>query len=107
MRRRNESEGYGGLRSGAMTANFNNRKIRQNSYMTQKPSMQNLGGTQTLNNQVMDEMDPGLDLLNRVQMFQIAVNKINHNLEVRKKEPIFKLASHADNGGSNNNNFRK
>jgi len=30
-------------------------------------------------------MDPGLDLLNRVQMFQIAVNKINHNLEVRKK----------------------
>jgi hypothetical protein len=28
-------------------------------------------------------------------MFQIAVNKINHNLEVRKKEPIFKLASNA------------
>lgn len=29
-------------------------------------------------------------------MFQIAVNKINHNLEVRKKEPVFKLASHND-----------
>lgn len=28
-------------------------------------------------------------------MFQIAVNKINHNLEIRKKEPIFRLASNA------------
>lgn len=40
-RKRYESENMGtGFRSsGAMTANINNRKIRMNSYMTQKPSV--------------------------------------------------------------------
>jgi hypothetical protein len=38
-----------------------------------------------------------LELINKVQMFQIAVNKINHNLEVKKREPIFKLAGNASN----------
>ena len=82
---------------------------QQSNYMTQKPSMSNFNGhaTQTGGD---NDIDPGLELLNRVQMFQIAVNKINHNLEIRKKEPIFKLASNAGNShtingnGSNNNN---
>lgn len=54
--------------------------------MTHKPSFKNLG------TQAVDQLEPEIELLNRVQMFQIAVNKINHNLEFRKKEPIFKLA---------------
>ena len=32
-----------------------------------------------------------LDLINRVQMFQIASSKINQNLQQRKKTPIFNL----------------
>jgi len=35
--------------------------------------------------------DQYLDLINKVQMFQIAVSKINHNLVARKKDPIFTL----------------
>eukprot|EP00347_Sterkiella_histriomuscorum_P010573 403375759 len=89
---------------GAQTAFTNNRRSqlphpRHNSYMTQKPSMANMMTTQ---NGGDNEIDPGLDLLNRVQMFQIAVNKINHNLELRKKEPIFKLASNAGQASASN-----
>ena len=32
-----------------------------------------------------------LDLINRVQMFQIASSKINQNLLQRKKNPVFNL----------------
>ena len=32
-----------------------------------------------------------LDLINRVQMFQIASSKINQNLMQRKKNPVFNL----------------
>jgi len=63
------------------TANAN---FRSNYYQTQEVISEQPG---------QEDIDPSLDLLNRVQMFQIAVNKINHNLEAKKKEPIFKLAS--------------
>ena len=36
-----------------------------------------------------------LDLVNKVQMFRIAIKKINHNLEVKGKIPVFKLADNA------------
>jgi hypothetical protein len=36
-----------------------------------------------------------LDMVNKVQMFQIAVSKINKNLESRKMNPIFKLRADA------------
>ena len=32
-----------------------------------------------------------LDLINRVQMFQIASSKVNQNLLQRKKNPVFNL----------------
>jgi hypothetical protein len=32
-----------------------------------------------------------LDLINRVQMFQIAAAKANHSLATKHKEPVFKL----------------
>ena len=51
-------------REAAHTALANTRKPRLNSYLTQKPSLNNL---QTQNGG--DEIDPSLELLNRVQMF--------------------------------------
>ena len=32
-----------------------------------------------------------LDLINRVQMFQIASSRVNQNLLLRKKQPVFNL----------------
>ena len=32
-----------------------------------------------------------LDMINKVQMFQIACNKVNKNLEKKKKDPVFDL----------------
>ena len=43
--------------------------------------------------QLQDEKDDMLDLVNKVQMFRIATKKINHNLEVKGKTPVFKLAA--------------
>ena len=40
-------------------------------------------------------MDTGVDLLNRVQMFQIAVNKLNQRGGDQKKEMFFKLGINA------------
>ena len=42
---------------------------------------------------MMEEKDDMLDLVNKVQMFRIATKKINHNLEVKGKAPVFKLSS--------------
>ena len=39
-----------------------------------------------------------LDLINKVQMFQIAVNKINRSLGGKDNEQIFKLAPKVKNG---------
>ena len=42
----------------------------------------------------MNEMDKEaqmLDLINRVQMFQIASSRVNQNLLLRKKQPVFNL----------------
>ena len=30
-----------------------------------------------------------LDMINKIQMFQIAGDRVNHNLVMRKKEPLF------------------
>lgn len=40
---------------------------------------------------VQDKETQMLDLINRVQMFQIASAKVNQNLMSRKKEPVFNL----------------
>ena len=45
-----------------------------------------------------EEEDQVLDLINKVQMFQIAVNKINKSTGGKDKEPIFKLAPKTKNG---------
>ena len=42
-----------------------------------------------------DEKDEMLDLVNKVQMFQIAVKKINHNLSFKGKQPVYELAEPA------------
>ena len=42
----------------------------------------------------MNEIDKEaqmLDLINRVQMFQIASSRVNQNLLMRKKQPVFNL----------------
>ena len=39
----------------------------------------------------MDKEKEMLDLINRVQMFQIASSKVNQNLMQRKKNPVFNL----------------
>ena len=42
----------------------------------------------------MNEMDKEaqmLELINRVQMFQIASSRVNQNLLQRKKQPVFNL----------------
>ena len=88
----------GSIRENVKTAkDFGRRGPKQlNSYMSSRPSEGNL-----LNQDEMkgaNEGDQILELINKVQMFQIAVNKINSNLEQRKKEPIFKLAG---NGPTN------
>lgn len=42
-----------------------------------------------------------LDLINKVQMFQIATNKVNQNLCSRKLDPVFNLhfANNNDKAG--------
>ena len=46
-----------------------------------------------------------LDLINRVQMFQIASSKVNQNLLHRKKNPVFNLQfTDAFNGGQAEDN---
>ena len=55
-------------------------------------STRGLGGGELGQNEEKDEM---LDLVNKVQMFRIAIKKINHNLEVKGKIPVFKLADNA------------
>lgn len=39
----------------------------------------------------IDKEKEMLDLINRVQMFQIASSKVNQNLLARKKNPVFNL----------------
>ena len=56
-------------------------------------SNRNIGGGELGQNEEKDEM---LDLVNKVQMFRIAIKKINHNLEVKGKIPVFDLADNAD-----------
>ena len=70
-------------------ANLNetNRSIRKDSIAS--------GGAVTGANSTM-MMDTGVDLLSRVQMFQIAVNKINQRGGAElKKEQVFKLGINA------------
>jgi len=39
-----------------------------------------------------DDKDEMLDLVNRVQMFRIAIKKINNKLTISGRTPVFKLA---------------
>ena len=57
------------------------------------------------NNQRPEEEDEVLDIINKVQMFQIAVTKINRT--GKSKGEVFKLADKPKNGQPNMNNFRK
>ena len=51
-----------------------------------------MDGDQTMASQIeQDKEVQMLDLINRVQMFQIASSKINQNLMQRKKNPVFNL----------------
>ena len=54
-----------------------------------------------------EEEDQVLDIINKVQMFQIAVNKINKPMGGKDKDEIFKLAPKTKNGQPNLPNFRK
>lgn len=54
-----------------------------------------------------EEEDQVLDIINKVQMFQIAVNKINKPMGGKDNEAIFKLAPKTKNGQPNLPNFRK
>jgi len=33
-----------------------------------------------------------LDMVNRIQMFQLAADRANHQLKTRKQDPLFKLS---------------
>ena len=39
-----------------------------------------------------------LDMINKVQMFQIACNKVNKSLKYRKLDPVFNLHIEKKNG---------
>ena len=72
------------------TANNNNA----HHYMSSK----NHASVSTAGNSTV-VIDSGLDLLNRVQMYQIAINKINQHKS--------KALQHTDDSGSTNNNNRR
>lgn len=75
-----------GEKLGGMYKTANNN----NHYMSSK----NHASVSTAGNSTV-VIDSGLDLLNRVQMYQIAINKINQHKS--------KALQHTDDSGNNNN----
>lgn len=59
----------------------------ENSYRDQSRAKTTAGGRRRMSNQY----DNTLNMINKVQMFQIAATKVNKNLMARKKPPIFVL----------------
>jgi hypothetical protein len=69
-------------------------KIKRASFFNPTKSLRRDSIASGGNNSTM-MMDTGVDLLNRVQMFQIAVNKLNQRGGDQKKEMFFKLGINA------------
>ena len=60
----------------------------------QRSIMSNMGKEKIF---LQEEKDDLLDLVNKVQMFRIAIKKINNKLVVKGKTPVFKLADDKEN----------
>jgi hypothetical protein len=52
-----------------------------------------------------EDEDKVLKLVNKVQMFQIAVSKVNKKCTAKKKEPVFAMAKNGQS--ARNQNFEK
>jgi hypothetical protein len=76
-----------------------NRPRRMISRVSTKPDATTVGGAtfrttsraRTSHTLKRNQYETTLNMISKVQMFQIAVNKVNKNLVARKKPPIFKL----------------
>lgn len=76
---------------GQCQTNYNTINLKQ-----QFPRASSTPGFQN-QNPATEAQDNMLDLVNKVQMFQIAVNKINNQMQLQGKKPVFSLASQLSN----------